>query len=475
MKKLARWALGVALCLSLLVCGALAAEDRVVAVQLDGQALTFTDAVPQVVDQRTFLPFRAVFEAMGAQVDNQGDVITAVRGDRTLTMTIGSTQATVTEGGLTVPITMDVAPYVDPATWRTYVPVRFAAQAFDCAVGWDQDAYTAVLIDTEKLVDEAMAGRNFTHLQQITDLDGRYSTGIWDLDADFTMDMLSLYAMSGDIQATVQDEAKVDMDVNLKVDMSGLLEAMGDDDPPGQQDQTALDALDALATQGVGLSARGDVAQGKLYMSMDLSALGDAAAQAGLTPNTWLEMDMASLMEQTLGMSWDQLMEMSQDTDYASLLSALAGAVLRPDDAAGAYAAAKAAVNECVAAFSDEGFAQEGSTYTASYVLPLGDRASGVISVRLDMGADGAPERYLLRGVLSTGGKSVSDLGMSVSGDRDGKIKADVAVSVDGQSLLDVTLDGAYTPGSAAPETEPPAGATVVPYTQLLAGASSAA
>ncbi len=474
MKKLARWALGAALCLSLLVCGAMAAEDRVVAVQLDGQALTFTDAAPQVVDQRTFLPFRAVFEAMGAQVDNQGDVITAVRGDRTLTMTLGSTQATVTEDGLTVPITMDVAPYVDPATWRTYVPVRFAAQAFDCAVGWDQDAYTAVIIDTEKLVDEALAGRNFTHLQQIMDLDGQYSTGIWDLDADFTMDMLSLFSMSGDIQATFQDEAKVDMDMGLKVDMSGLLNGMGD--AAAQLDQTALDALDALAQQGVDLSARGDMAQGKLYLTVDLSALGDAAAQAGLTPDTWLEMDMASLMEQTLGMSWDQLMEMSQDTDYyASLLSALAGAVLRPDDAAGAYAAAKAAVNECVAAFSDEGFAQEGSTYTTSYVLPLGDRASGVISVRLDMGADGAPERYLLRGTLSTSGESVSALGMSVSGDRDGKIKADVTSNVNGQSLLDVTLEGAYTPGSAAPETEPPAGATVVPYTQLLAGADSAA
>ena len=466
MKKLARWALGAALCLSLLVCGALAAEDRVVAVQLDGQALTFTDAAPQVVDQRTFVPFRAVFEAMGAKVDYQSGVVTAVRGDRTLTMTIGSTQATVTEGSLTVPITMDVAPYVDPATWRTYVPVRFAAQAFDCAVGWDQDAYTAVLVDTEKLVDEAMAGRSFTRLQQIMDPDGRYSTGIWDLDADFTMDLASLYAMSGDIQATVQDESKLEMDMGLKMDMSGLLEAMGDDDPPEQQDQATQDILDALATQGVGVSARGDLAQGKLYLNMDLSALGDAAAQAGLAPNTWLELDLDNLMEQIYGMSWEQAMalEVNWDTDYASLLSALAGAVLRPDDAAGGYAAAKATVNECVAAFSDEGFAQKDNTYTTSYVLPLGDRASGVISVRLDMGADGAPERYLLRGVLSTGGKSVSDLGMSVSGDRDGKIKADVAVSVDGQSLLDVTLEGVFTPGSTAPQTTPPAGAEIHSY-----------
>ena len=149
MKKWTRWALALGLCLSLLVCGALAADAADISVQLDGQNLTFTDAVPQVKDQRTILPFRAVFEAMGAQVDNQGSVITAVRGDKTLTMTLDQTTATVTQKGVTTTITMDVAPYVDPTTWRTYVPVRFAAQAFGCMVGWDQAASTAIIIDTD--------------------------------------------------------------------------------------------------------------------------------------------------------------------------------------------------------------------------------------------------------------------------------------------------------------------------------------
>ena len=71
---------------------ALAAEDAGIAVQLDGQALTFTDATPQVRDQRTFLPFRAVFEAMGAEVSNEGSVITAVRDGKSLTMTLNETR-----------------------------------------------------------------------------------------------------------------------------------------------------------------------------------------------------------------------------------------------------------------------------------------------------------------------------------------------------------------------------------------------
>ena len=139
MKKIIRWLAAVGMSAALLGCGGAFAAESGITVQLDGQGLTFTDAVPQVKDQQTFLPFRAVFEAMGAEVSNEGNVITAKQGDKTLTMTIGETAATVTQLGMEVPITMDVAPYVDNTTWRTYVPVRFAAQAFGYTVGWDQE------------------------------------------------------------------------------------------------------------------------------------------------------------------------------------------------------------------------------------------------------------------------------------------------------------------------------------------------
>ena len=75
MKRLTRWAAALGMT-ALLLCGsAFAAGEQTIAVQLNGEDLTFTDAVPQVKDQRTFLPFRAVFEAMGAEVSNEGNVI----------------------------------------------------------------------------------------------------------------------------------------------------------------------------------------------------------------------------------------------------------------------------------------------------------------------------------------------------------------------------------------------------------------
>ena len=106
-----------------------------ISVQLDGRNLSFPDAAPEARDGRTFLPVRTVFEAMGAEVSYSpaAQTITAVRDGTTVTMALGGTTATVERSGVTTHIPMDAAPYAHDN--RTYVPVRFAAQAFGCAVG----------------------------------------------------------------------------------------------------------------------------------------------------------------------------------------------------------------------------------------------------------------------------------------------------------------------------------------------------
>ena len=70
MKRKLRQGLALLCALALLGCAgpALAAEDPGISVQLDGEELVFPDAVPEAVDGRIFLPARAVFEALGAQV-----------------------------------------------------------------------------------------------------------------------------------------------------------------------------------------------------------------------------------------------------------------------------------------------------------------------------------------------------------------------------------------------------------------------
>ena len=474
MKKFIRWWACLGLCLGLLVCGALAAEGDI-SVQLDGAPLAFTDAVPQVKDQRTFLPFRAVFEAMGAEVDNEGNVITAVRGDKTLTMTIGSTEATVTENGVTRSITMDVAPYVvSTPAWRTYVPVRFAAQAFDCAVGWDQAAQTAVIVDTEKLVTEAMAGKSYTYLEQLAALGEKYKKGLWDMDASFDMDMsmltMPMMTMDGEVKGVMADNAQMDMTMNMKMDMDGLMGmvgAMGAEQP----NEAAQAQFEALKTKGMDVTVRGDITTGKLYMNMDMSALAGAAENIP-TADTWYELDMAALMEQ-MGMNWSDLMTMSENADTLdTLVSALAAT--QPNDAANGYAELKKSFDELFAAFADDHFQLWGSKVPYNFgscsthydwTAPDGSTVSMDLLLHFVSETDHTVDGYTLSLTMLQGetGKMTVTASMAADGKMTAKIEADM-----GMIALNMTMDGAYTPGTTAPVVTPPEGAKIVPFTEMM-------
>ena len=99
------------------------------------------DAAPIVKNDRTFVPFRALAEAFGAEVayDEATQAVTAELNGTTVVMTIGS--ATYTING--VEKTMDVAPFINGS--RTMIPVRFAAEAFGINVTptYDENGATA--------------------------------------------------------------------------------------------------------------------------------------------------------------------------------------------------------------------------------------------------------------------------------------------------------------------------------------------
>jgi hypothetical protein len=82
-------------------------------------------------------------------------------------MTIGSTEATLTEGETATAITMVVAPYVDSATWRTSCPSASPHRP-SAARGLESDDQTAaVIVDAEKLLGSAKAGKEYTIPGQI--------------------------------------------------------------------------------------------------------------------------------------------------------------------------------------------------------------------------------------------------------------------------------------------------------------------
>ena len=123
-------------------------------VQLNGAYVHFADAQPEKVNGRVMVPFRAIAEALGAEVTYDAGAITAKKGGETLSFALGGKQLTVTDSaGKTVKtVQLDTAPYKKGG--RTYVPVRFFAEAFGLTVQWDQDMQTAVLYDRAALVND---------------------------------------------------------------------------------------------------------------------------------------------------------------------------------------------------------------------------------------------------------------------------------------------------------------------------------
>ena len=102
------------------------------------------DVAPDVRNQRTMLPIRAVAEAAGADVDydaeSQTVIISSAAGDE-VRCPIGSDTMTVNN---TV-CSLDAAAYARQG--RTYLPVRAVAEALEMDVAWDQATSTVTLSD----------------------------------------------------------------------------------------------------------------------------------------------------------------------------------------------------------------------------------------------------------------------------------------------------------------------------------------
>lgn len=103
------------------------------------------DAAPVIRNNRTMLPARFVAESFGAAVTWDGTTSTAkfVAKDGTvISIRIGAAEATV--GGKAV--ALDTPAYIDAASGRTYLPVRFLAESLGALVVWNGEISTAYLI-----------------------------------------------------------------------------------------------------------------------------------------------------------------------------------------------------------------------------------------------------------------------------------------------------------------------------------------
>jgi hypothetical protein len=101
-----------------------------VGITINGNSVAVYPA-PIMQTGRVFVPLRGVFENLGASVVYNNGQINATGNNTEISLTIGSTQATVNGS----PVTIDVAPFIVGSS--TYVPLRFVSQALGADVSWD--------------------------------------------------------------------------------------------------------------------------------------------------------------------------------------------------------------------------------------------------------------------------------------------------------------------------------------------------
>jgi hypothetical protein len=117
---------------------AIAADD--VKVILDGTELAF-DVPPQIINGRTMVPMRKIFELLGAVVewDEATKTVTATKNETVIIMQIGN--ATISVSG--EDITLDVPPQI--VNSRTLVPLRAVAEGLEANVSWDIATRSAII------------------------------------------------------------------------------------------------------------------------------------------------------------------------------------------------------------------------------------------------------------------------------------------------------------------------------------------
>ncbi len=120
--------------------------ENVVAVNIDGKRVLYSDVPAQIVGERTLVPMRKTFEKLHAAIlwDGPTQTVTAFQGKDEIKIAIGSKTAYVNGN----PLELDVpAQLVDD---RTMVPLRFVAESLGAQVEWNEETKHVDIKTTQK-------------------------------------------------------------------------------------------------------------------------------------------------------------------------------------------------------------------------------------------------------------------------------------------------------------------------------------
>jgi hypothetical protein len=118
-----------------------ASKPDTVKVMMNGKYISFTDAQPCIMNDRILIPFRTLFEKLGAYVswDQGQQKVNASLDNNSIELVVGKKQALYNNQQ----VSLDVAPII--INDRVLIPLRFASESLGLKVDWQAASYTVVI------------------------------------------------------------------------------------------------------------------------------------------------------------------------------------------------------------------------------------------------------------------------------------------------------------------------------------------
>ncbi len=160
----------ILLCLTLFIPSAFAAND--ISVFLNGEKLDFPIQDPTIVNDRTLVPMRTIFEALGAEVDwiDESKTAIAKKDSTVIFIPINSQWMQLNEEKIQLDVPAQLI------NEKTMVPVRAVSEAFWCKVGWIDELRTVTIYtDVADKTSNSLSGVSIDNSCRYPNFDGKYN------------------------------------------------------------------------------------------------------------------------------------------------------------------------------------------------------------------------------------------------------------------------------------------------------------
>ncbi len=165
----------VTLAMTAAMSAACFAQD--ISVSINGNIVSFPNQQPVIVEGRTLIPLRGVFDNMGYSIDWNGETktVTLTKGSDTITVNIGEScyYLNGTQHAIDVP-----AQIINSSTM---LPLRAIGEASGCEVLWDGETKIATIVDSSSVSTEPIQGTVYSTTQAERD----FVTALSSTNAEF--------------------------------------------------------------------------------------------------------------------------------------------------------------------------------------------------------------------------------------------------------------------------------------------------